>query len=145
MQSNLCIGDLGGRPSRWFLISRVAPRSLDQMMPVHQSKRTANCHFPLAKCCSCHVFVFNVKHFFFATLRAVGELCADMEYVGSSDCWVSSITSAHKIWATELGYPTPGLLGSSCKICSMLLQQFTVALNIFFVPIQGRNAAECDR
>ena len=56
-----------------------------------------------------------------------------MEHVGSSDCWVSSIQSAHKIWARDLGNPTPGLLGSSCscKICSVLFQQLTVALKIF--------------
>jgi len=64
--------------------------------------------------------------------RAVGEMCHDMEHIGGSNIWVSSITSAHKIWQSELKYPTPGLLGSSCscKICSVLLQQLTVALNI---------------
>ena len=65
-------------------------------------------------------------------LRSVGEMCQDMEHIGGINTWASSITSAHKIWQSELKYPTPGLLGSSCscKICSVLLQQLTVALNI---------------
>jgi hypothetical protein len=70
-----------------------------------------DCHFPqsLAKCCLCHVmFVFSIEAFLCHCLRAVGEMCAEMEHVGSSDCWVSSITSGHEIWAKGAWIPKAG-------------------------------------
>ena len=46
VQCNLCIGEPDGRPWRWSLFSRVAPRTLDEMMLI--LKRTAT--WPLSTC-----------------------------------------------------------------------------------------------
>jgi hypothetical protein len=79
---------------------------------------------------SCHVmFLYWTEASFLChCLRAVGLMCSDMEHVQSSDTWASSIASAHRIWAKDVGLPTPGLLGSSCT-WSVLFQE---AFDIWF-------------